>query len=165
MARKTGLFLGLCLSVSVVLGQEKEMKFAFDNYHRYSNEAKACTDPAKKEAMVKLRTYFHRNPYRLDKVDMPLPPQKCLELLTERGTFSDMEATEREFEQKGTYQKGFRTTAEGPCRHLYQPGFRPHLLHCRRISSERTEDGKRCLTREITESGGTLRDVGDTTSQ
>lgn len=112
MARKTGLFLGLCLSVSVVLGQEKEMKFAFDNYHRYSSEAKACTDPAKKEAMVKLRTYFHRNPYRLDKVDMPLPPQKCLELLTERGTFSDMEATEREFEQKGTYQKGFRTTAE-----------------------------------------------------
>ena len=112
MSRKTGLFLGLCLSVSVVFGQEKEMKFAFDNYYRYSSEAKACTDSVKKEAMVKLRAYFHRNPYRLDKVDMSLPPRKCLELLTERGTFSDMEATEGEFEQKGTYQKVFRTTAE-----------------------------------------------------
>lgn len=66
---------------------KREVKFAFDNYHRYYREARLCTDSVKLEAMKKLRVYFHEHPYRLSKVNMSVPPARCLELLTPEGTF------------------------------------------------------------------------------
>lgn len=111
MRSKLTLFFCLCLSALGVAAQEREVKFAFDNYHRYYREARACTDSVKTEAMKKLRVYFREHPYRLSRVPMPLPPAKCLELLTPAGTFSDMDATEAEFEREKAYRKGFKTTS------------------------------------------------------
>ena len=88
MIKRLVLFCCLCLPALAVSAQEQEVKFAFDNYHRYYREARLCTDSAKLEAMKKLRVYFHEHPYRLSKVNMSVPPARCLELLTPEGTFS-----------------------------------------------------------------------------
>ena len=112
MIKRLVLFFCLCLPALAVSAQEQEVKFAFDNYHRYYREARLCTDSAKLEAMKKLRVYFHEHPYRLSKVNMSVPPARCLELLTPEGTFSDMDALEAEFERSNAYRKGFHTTAD-----------------------------------------------------
>ena len=112
MIKRLVLFCCLCLPALAVSAQEQEVKFAFDNYHRYYREARLCTDSAKLEAMKKLRVYFHEHPYRLSKVNMSVPPARCLELLTPEGTFSDMDALEAEFERSNAYRKGFHTTAD-----------------------------------------------------
>ena len=65
MIKRLVLFCCLCLPALAVSAQEQEVKFAFDNYHRYYREARLCTDSAKLEAMKKLRVYFHEHPYRL----------------------------------------------------------------------------------------------------
>ena len=67
MIKRLVLFCCLCLPALAVSAQEQEVKFAFDNYHRYYREARLCTDSAKLEAMKKLRVYFHEHPYRLSK--------------------------------------------------------------------------------------------------
>ena len=85
MIKRLVLFFCLCLPALAVSAQEQEVKFAFDNYHRYYREARLCTDSAKLEAMKKLRVYFHEHPYRLSKVNMSVPPARCLELLTSEG--------------------------------------------------------------------------------
>ena len=100
MIKRLVLFCCLCLPALAVSAQEQEVKFAFDNYHRYYREARLCTDSVKLEAMKKLRVYFHEHPYRLSKVNMSVPPARCLELLTPEGTFSDMDALEAEFERR-----------------------------------------------------------------
>ena len=112
MIKRLVLFCCLCLPALAVSAQEQEVKFAFDNYHRYYREARLCTDSVKLEAMKKLRVYFHEHPYRLSKVNMSVPPARCLELLTPEGTFSDMDALEAEFERSNAYRKSFHTTAD-----------------------------------------------------
>ena len=77
MIKRLVLFCCLCLPALAVSAQEQEVKFAFDNYHRYYREARLCTDSAKLEAMKKLRVYFHEHPYRLSKVNMSVPPARC----------------------------------------------------------------------------------------
>ena len=98
MIKRLVLFFCLCLPALAASAQEQEVKFAFDNYRRYYREARLCTDSVKLEAMKKLRVYFHEHPYRLSKVNMSVPPARCLELLTPEGTFSDMDALEVEEE-------------------------------------------------------------------
>ena len=88
MIKRLVLFFCLCLPALAASAQEQEVKFAFDNYRRYYREARLCTDSVKLEAMKKLRVYFHEHPYRLSKVNMSVPPARCLELLTPEGTFS-----------------------------------------------------------------------------
>ena len=112
MIKRLVLFCCLCLPALAVSAQEQEVKFAFDNYHRYYREARLCTDSVKLEAMKKLRVYFHEHPYRLSKVNMYVPPARCLELLTPEGTFSDMDALEAEFERSNTYRMSFNTPAD-----------------------------------------------------
>lgn len=112
MKRKALLFSLLAFPFLSVFCQEKEVKFAFDNYHRYYKEAKSGADSTEISAMKELRARLHDHPYRLSKVDMPLSAQKCLDFLTEKGTFSDMDSTEAEFKRLGIYKKGFRTTAD-----------------------------------------------------
>ena len=112
MIKRLVLFFCLCLPALAASAQEQEVKFAFDNYRRYYREARLCTDSVKLEAMKKLRVYFHEHPYRLSKVNMSVPPARCLELLTPEGTFSDMDALEAEFERSNAYRKGFHTTAD-----------------------------------------------------
>lgn len=112
MQRVIALIVWIGLSVLAAFAQEREVEFAFNNYHRYYCEARTCPVSEKTEAMKKLRTYFHEYPYRMDKVEMKMAPHKCLELLTEAGTFSDMDSIEAEFERQNSYQKGFNTTAD-----------------------------------------------------
>lgn len=85
MIKRLVLFFCLCLPALAASAQEQEVKFAFDNYRRYYREARLCTDSVKLEAMKKLRVYFHEHPYRLSKVNMSVPPARCLELLTPEG--------------------------------------------------------------------------------
>ena len=149
MIKRLVLFFCLCLPALAVSAQEQEVKFAFDNYHRYYREARLCTDSAKLEAMKKLRVYFHEHPYRLSKVNMSVPPARCLELLTPEGTFSDMDALEAEFERSNAYRKGFHTTADD-------------RVGSRRIPP-RYADGRRVVERQSAESGGALRHAGSRT--
>lgn len=110
MRNRICLLLFVCPMFLFAFGQEKEVKFAFDNYHRYYQEAAACTDSMERAAMKELRARLHAHPYRFEKVAMPLSARQCLEFLTDKGTFSDMDATEAEFERLGIYKKGFHTT-------------------------------------------------------
>ena len=91
------LLLSCMLATSGVFAQQAEIDFAFNNYHKYYNAQTKDANSEKSEALKKLRNYFHDNPYRL-KPDGE-KANRFLALLNENGTFSDMDATEKELER------------------------------------------------------------------
>lgn len=78
-----------------MIGAEKrdgsaEVKFAFDNYHRYANEAKAVKNPAKEQAVEAYRQYYGKNGYRRSSLDTSLSAKECISQLNDKGQFVDM---------------------------------------------------------------------------
>ena len=57
------IILLTCLSISIH-AQQKEIDFAFANYHRYYADGQKVKDPVKEEAIVKFRQQFSRQGYR-----------------------------------------------------------------------------------------------------
>ena len=102
-----------CMLTTCIAGaQNAERQFAIDNYKRYYNIERSAADSSKYAAIEQLRQYYHQNPYKLKvETDRSLAG-KYLDLLTEGGTFSDMDATEKDFEKNNTYQKSFSDTNE-----------------------------------------------------
>ena len=60
--------LGLCL-VAPAFPQEKETQFAFNNYHRYYNEAWQRGDAEKEKSIEAFRASFAQHPYRYHSLD------------------------------------------------------------------------------------------------
>lgn len=104
------LLLSCMLATSGVFAQQAEIDFAFNNYHKYYNAQTKDANSEKSEALKKLRTFFHDNPYRL-KPDGE-KAKRFLALLNENGTFSDMDATEKELEKNDIYNKGYANTTD-----------------------------------------------------
>lgn len=92
--------------------QQAEIDFAYANYKKYYKAEAADSDSEKLEAIKKLRSYFHENPYRLKVSDNGEKAKEFLSKLTDEGTFSDMDATEREFDKNDTYNKGYANTTD-----------------------------------------------------
>lgn len=89
-----------------------EQEFAYQNFRRYYREALAYRPAEKTGALAQLRTHFSKTPFRVDKHFKPESAEKYLSLLTEEGTFSDLDATERRFEQENRYQQGYLNTTD-----------------------------------------------------
>lgn len=62
--------LGLCLATA--FPQEKETQFAFNNYHRYYNEARQRGDAEKEKSIKAFRASFAQHPYRYHSLDTRL---------------------------------------------------------------------------------------------
>ena len=78
-----------------MIGAEKrdgsaEVKFAFDNYRRYANEAKGVKNPAKEQAVEAYRQYYGKNGYRRSSLDTSLSAKECISQLNDKGQFVDM---------------------------------------------------------------------------
>ena len=101
-------FLGGCS----VFAQQNEINLAFENYKKYYNVESVGVNSDKTEAIKRLRSYFHENPYRLKAFKDGTKAREFVSLLTENGTFSDMDVTERGFEESGAYNKGFANTSD-----------------------------------------------------
>ena len=79
--------------------QQPEVDFAFNNYKKYYSFGVAHADNEKAEAIKKLRNYFSEHPYRLKALKDGVKAKEYLSLLTEKGTFSDMDPIERGFDE------------------------------------------------------------------
>ena len=95
-----------------VFAQQNEINLAFENYKKYYNVESVGVNSDKTEAIKRLRSYFHENPYRLKAFKDGTKAREFVSLLTENGTFSDMDVTERGFEESGAYNKGFANTSD-----------------------------------------------------
>lgn len=92
--------------------QQPEVDFAFNNYKKYYSFGVAQADNEKAEAIKKLRNYFSEHPYRLKALKDGVKAKEYLSLLTEKGTFSDMDPIERGFDENDTYNKGYANTSD-----------------------------------------------------
>ena len=88
--------LGLCLAATA-FPQEKETQFAFNNYHRYYNEARQRGDAEKEKSIKAFRASFAQHPYRYHSLDTRLSAQECLAQLTADGIFSGLREQEEQF--------------------------------------------------------------------
>ena len=94
------------------LAQQSEVDFAFGNYKKYYNVESTDISHEKVEAIKKLRYYFSEHPYRLKAFNDGVKAREYLSLLTEEGTFSDMDPIERGFDENDTYNKGYANTSD-----------------------------------------------------
>ena len=94
------------------LAQQSEVDFAFGNYKKYYNVESVDINQEKAEAVKKLRLYFSEHPYRLKAFKDGVKAREYLSLLTEKGTFSDMDPIERGFDENDTYNKGYTSTLD-----------------------------------------------------
>lgn len=102
--------LGLLLLLSTsVLGQSKEIDFAYANYHQYYKKSEKKQDNEKEEAIKKLRLYFAKHPYRMYKVKPQESAQWYLDQLNEDGIFTDL-ITEEKVLRKNLNQR-YKTTS------------------------------------------------------
>ena len=95
-----------------VYAQQSEINLAFENYKKYYNVESVEASSDKTEAVKRLRSYFHENPYRLKVLKDGVKAREYVSLLTGDGTFSDMDATEKAFEENDAYNKGFANTSD-----------------------------------------------------
>lgn len=87
--QKWGLLIGITAFSHVAFAQTTERQTAFDNYHRYTEEAKKVADPEKREAVLSYRNYLAEHGYRKTKGLLNVW-EKNLNLLNADGTFSDL---------------------------------------------------------------------------
>lgn len=90
--------------------RKAEQEFAFSNYRRYYREGKECKDAEKLKAITALRAQYSKECSRRPKGGSKISPKEMLRLLTEEGTFKDMDVFEKKYLTDGTYYKGFATT-------------------------------------------------------
>lgn len=100
------IIFSLCIAITA-FSQEKETKLAFDNYHRYYNEARRSNDAEKEKAIDAFRTSFTENPYRYHSLDTKLSAQECLAQLDAEGIFSGLKEREAEFLKDNGFQKPY----------------------------------------------------------
>ena len=98
--------LGLCLAAPA-FPQEKETQFAFNNYHRYYNEARQRGDAEKEKSIEAFRASFAQHPYRYHSLDTRLSAQECLAQLTADGIFSGLRGQEEQFRKENAFQKPY----------------------------------------------------------
>ena len=98
--------LGLCLAATA-FPQEKETQFAFNNYHRYYNEARQRGDAEKEKSIKAFRASFAQHPYRYHSLDTRLSAQECLAQLTADGIFSGLREQEEQFRKENAFQKPY----------------------------------------------------------
>ncbi|KAF2330651.1 polysaccharide lyase family 8 super-sandwich domain-containing protein [Flavobacterium daemonense] len=88
------LFFVLC-AISTVLcshAQEAERKVAYDNYVKYSTQAKSVKDDKKEASIQEYRKGFNTTPYRYNQLsgEMKKTSKECLALLGPDGHFTDL---------------------------------------------------------------------------
>ncbi|WPO78227.1 polysaccharide lyase family 8 super-sandwich domain-containing protein [Flavobacterium sp. KACC 22761] len=93
------LFFVLC-AISTILcsqAQEAERKVAYDNYLKYSTQAKSVKDDKKEASIQEYREGFNKIPYRYNQLanEMKKSSQECLTLLGENGQFTDLAQQEK----------------------------------------------------------------------
>ena len=98
--------LGLCLAATA-FPQEKETQFAFNNYHRYYNEARQRGDAEKEKSIKAFRASFAQHPYRYHSLDTRLSAQECLAQLTADGIFSGLREQEEQVRKENAFQKPY----------------------------------------------------------
>ena len=85
----------------------KETQFAFNNYHRYYNEARQRGDAEKEKSIEAFRASFAQHPYRYHSLDTRLSAQECLAQLTADGIFSGLRGQEEQFRKENAFQKPY----------------------------------------------------------
>ncbi|MFV0586313.1 polysaccharide lyase family 8 super-sandwich domain-containing protein [Bacteroides reticulotermitis] len=92
-------YLYLLASLFVTLGvsaQSAERKLAFDNYHRYYNEAAQTQDVQKEKAIKKYRDFYAEQAHRKHTMKPSLNLQGILKVWRDDGLFEDMALKEKE---------------------------------------------------------------------
>lgn len=92
-------YLYLLASLFVTLGvsaQSAERKLAFDNYHRYYNEAAQIQDVQKEKAIKKYRDFYAEQAHRKHTMKPSLNLQGILKVWRDDGLFEDMALKEKE---------------------------------------------------------------------
>lgn len=98
--------LGLCFA-AMAFPQAKETQLAFNNYHRYYNEARQRRDAEKERAIEAFRVSFTQQPYRYHSLATELSAQECLAQLDANGVFSGLKAGEEQFRKENAFQKPY----------------------------------------------------------
>lgn len=111
----TKLLLAAVLTVAFAAeAAEEDVKFAFDNYHKYAAQARqSLADPAqaeKAEAMRQLRRMYNSTPSRLHMFMTDMDAADVLRLLTDSGTFSDFDPVEAELIAANAFDAGYKNT-------------------------------------------------------
>lgn len=93
---------------------DPDLIFAINNYSKYWNQARAGDDRDKSEALDRLRTHFREHPRKIKwKKDAVTDPMRLLELLTDQGTFTDLDRLENEWRAGGSlYDSEFSNTPD-----------------------------------------------------
>lgn len=95
--KKVYLYLigAFCIMLSAS-AQNAERKLAFDNYHRYYNEAMQIQDAQKEKAIKKYRDFYADQPNRGHTMKPSLDLKNILKVWREDGLFEDMALQEKE---------------------------------------------------------------------
>lgn len=98
MVRLKYLYVAVALSaVSLVSAQNAERQLAFDNYHRYFEEAQRTPLDAEKEKGLKhFRDFYAVTPYRGHELKRVMPLQDILANWQDDGRFADLEEREQQ---------------------------------------------------------------------
>ncbi|MEI6555131.1 MAG: polysaccharide lyase family 8 super-sandwich domain-containing protein [Paludibacter sp.] len=98
--------------VSILIhAQQKEIDFAFANYHRYYADGQKVKDPVKEEAIVKFRQLFSRQGYRSAQLNAcSIPVVKAISELDEDGRFTDLISIEKKTYAENLWFEKFYST-------------------------------------------------------
>lgn len=91
----------VCAIILSVSAQNKEKVLAFDNYHRYYNEAIQVHDNEKEKAIKNYRVYYSEHAYRGHSMVSALTVREILKEWREDGTFSDILEKEKQIIESG----------------------------------------------------------------
>lgn len=90
---KWGLLMGIITLSHTALAQKTEREIAFNDYRRYTMEARKVTDPVKEAAILSFRNYLAEHGYR-KRGGLLDVWEKNVRLLKTDGSFSDLDETE-----------------------------------------------------------------------
>lgn len=104
MKNKILLTLILISTSLFSFSQENGRDYAFDNYHKYSNEAGKIKNAEKETAIEEYRQYYSKTPYSHHLSPVRLSAEECLNLLDNDGRFTDIRDREEEIEKNNYAQ-------------------------------------------------------------
>lgn len=108
MKNKILLITLIISSFSFSFSQGNGRDYAFNNYHKYLDEAKKVRNAEKDEAIEKYRQYYSKNPYSHHMSPVKQSARECLNLLRDDGRFVDYKNKEEEVE-KNNYTQSLYT--------------------------------------------------------
>lgn len=102
--RILSIIIAFCAVLSIP-AQNAEKKLAFDNYHRYYEEAKSVKDSKKEKAIKDYRTYYSEHSYRAHSLPRDMQVSDVLSHWKDDGTFADFSENENKIMTSGNQEK------------------------------------------------------------